>query len=169
MASGDQLDGIADDLATHERGLHALRAHGDAVRDRDGVELHRGSARFADPGLDGLGQLAVVVVAGHGCDPAVTNADDGLGEVLTAEADGAQVGARRRPVGARQHLLAATRGSICHQSRKNTGLSAEGNVALIGLRLICTWPTSSSVASTCRCRCRLSCWRRWRWLPLLSA
>ena len=41
-----------------ERGLHPLRAHRDAVRDRDGVELHRRAARRAHALLDLLGQAA---------------------------------------------------------------------------------------------------------------
>ncbi len=31
VAAGDQFDGVGDDFAADERGLHALRAHGDAV------------------------------------------------------------------------------------------------------------------------------------------
>ena len=54
----DEFDGIGDDLARDERGLHALGAHGDAVGDGDGVELHGGSAGFADALLDGGGDLS---------------------------------------------------------------------------------------------------------------
>src|SRR5262249_56190829 len=39
-----QLDGIGDDLARGERGLHALVAHGDAVGDGDGAKLARPAA-----------------------------------------------------------------------------------------------------------------------------
>src|SRR5207247_5083073 len=39
MPARDELDGIRDDLARDERGLHALGAHRDAVAHGDGVEL----------------------------------------------------------------------------------------------------------------------------------
>jgi hypothetical protein len=38
------LDGVGDDLPGHEREVHALMAHRDAVGDRDGSELHREAA-----------------------------------------------------------------------------------------------------------------------------
>ena len=47
----DQFDRIGDHLTADERGAHALAAHGDAVRDRDGVELQGRAARVADAGL----------------------------------------------------------------------------------------------------------------------
>ena len=48
VAAGDEFDGVGDDFAGDERGLHALRAHGDAVVDGDGVELHGRAAGLAD-------------------------------------------------------------------------------------------------------------------------
>ncbi len=50
VAAHGQLDGIGDDLAADQRGLHALVAHGDAVGDGDGAEL----ARRAVGGRDAL-------------------------------------------------------------------------------------------------------------------
>ena len=41
MAAHGELDGIGDDLARRQRGLHALMAHGDAVGDGDGAEFAR--------------------------------------------------------------------------------------------------------------------------------
>ena len=68
-------------------------AHGDAVGDGDGVELHGRAAGFADALLDGLGDLAEMEVAGADLGPGVGDADDGLVQVFFAEADAAQVGA----------------------------------------------------------------------------
>ena len=41
MAAHGELDGIGDDLARRQRGLHALMPHGDAVGDGDGAEFAR--------------------------------------------------------------------------------------------------------------------------------
>src|SRR5438067_1579762 len=57
MAAADQLDGVGDDLPANEAGLHPLRAHGDAVADGHGVELHRRAAGGADAVLDVHRQL----------------------------------------------------------------------------------------------------------------
>ena len=88
VAARHQLDGIGDHFAADQRGLHALGAHGDAVADGDGVELHGRAAGGADAFLHLDGQLAQVVVAGHGFDPGVGDADDGLGKVVVGEPDG---------------------------------------------------------------------------------
>ena len=93
VAAHQQLDGIGDHLAADERGLHALSAHGDAVADGDGIELHGSAAGRAYALLHLDGQLPQVVIAGHGLDPGIGHADDGLGEVLVGEADGFQHGA----------------------------------------------------------------------------
>jgi hypothetical protein len=100
VAPADELYGVRDQLAAHQARLHALRAHGYAVGDGDGVELHRGAAGLPDPLLDLLGEVAVVEVAGHGFDPLVRNPDYGLVQVLVREAHALEVGAGRRPVAA---------------------------------------------------------------------
>ena len=94
VAAGDEFDGVGDDFAGDERGLHAFGAHGDAVGDGDGVELHGRAAGFADAFLDGFGDLAEMEVAGADLGPGVGDADDGLVQVFFAEADAAEVGAR---------------------------------------------------------------------------
>src|SRR6185312_3836819 len=48
LTAADQFDGIGNDLAAHQRGTHAFGAHGFAVGNRDGVELHRRSASRAN-------------------------------------------------------------------------------------------------------------------------
>ena len=100
VAAGDEFDGVGDDFAGDERGLHALGAHGDAVGDGDGVELHRRAACVADALLDGLGDVAEMEVAGADLGPGVGDADDGLVQVFFAETDAAQVGAGGGAVGA---------------------------------------------------------------------
>ncbi len=48
VAARHQFDGVGNHLARDQRGLHALGAHGDAVADGDGVELHGSAAGLAD-------------------------------------------------------------------------------------------------------------------------
>jgi hypothetical protein len=52
----------------------------------------------ANPCLDLRRQLAPAVVAGHGFDPGVGDADDGFSEILAGESDAFQHGAGRRAV-----------------------------------------------------------------------
>ena len=99
VAARHELDRVGHDLAADERGLHALGAHGHAVRDGDGVELHGRAAGLADARLDELRQATLVEVAGHRLDPRRGHADDGPGEVLVGEADGLEHGPRAGPVG----------------------------------------------------------------------
>ena len=93
VAAGDELDGVGDDFAGDERGFHAFGAHGDAVGDGDGVELHGGSAGFADAFLDGFGDVAEVEVAWADLGPGVGYSDDRFVEVFFGEAYAAEVGA----------------------------------------------------------------------------
>ncbi len=87
VATRHELDRIGDDLAADEARLHALGAHRHAVRDRDRVELHRRAPGRPDAGLHLLGQPPVVVVAGHGLDPGVGDADDRSTKVVVGESD----------------------------------------------------------------------------------
>ena len=100
VAAGDEFDGVGDDFAGDERGLHALGAHGDAVGDGDGVELHGGAAGLADALLDGFGYLAEMEVTGADLGPGVGDADDGLVQVFFGEAYAAQHSAGGGAVGA---------------------------------------------------------------------
>ena len=95
LPASDEFDGVGDDLAGDQARLHALGAHGDAVVDGDGVELHRRAAGLANALLDGLGDLAQMEVAGADLGPGVGDADDGLVQVFFAEADAAEVRAGR--------------------------------------------------------------------------
>src|SRR2546430_17117670 len=53
IAARNQLNRVSDNLTAHQRSTHALCAHGDAIRDGNGVELHRRSAGFAHALLHG--------------------------------------------------------------------------------------------------------------------
>ena len=86
----DGLDGVGDDLAAHQREVHALVAHRDAVGDRDGAELQRVAAAGVHALLGRAGQPLQRQVAGRDLVPARGDADLGLREVLVGHADRAQ-------------------------------------------------------------------------------
>ena len=65
VALDGTLDGVRNHLSAGERVAHALVVHGDAVADADGVYLQRSAAGHADAGLNGLGDLVQVGVAGN--------------------------------------------------------------------------------------------------------
>jgi hypothetical protein len=100
VAAGDEFDRVGDDFAGDERGFHAFGAHGDAIGDGDGVELHRRAAGVADALLDGGGDVAQVKITRPDFRPGVGDADDGFMQVFFAEANAAQVGAGGGAVGA---------------------------------------------------------------------
>src|SRR5439155_11681337 len=81
------------DLPAYQRSTHAFGAHGFAVRDCDGVELHRRSTRCADAFFHLGRQSAQMKIARHGFDPGVSNADDWLPEITIGEPDGLKHGA----------------------------------------------------------------------------
>ena len=119
IAARDQLDGVGDDLAADQRGLHALGAHGDAVGDGDGVELHRRAAGFAHALLDSLSDVTQVEIAGADFGPGICDSDDRLVQVFFREADAAQHGARcgaARSFGKRRcvYFLGLCRRRSCH-------------------------------------------------------
>ena len=95
LPEGDQLDGVGDDLAADQRGLHALGAHGDAVADGDGAELEGDALSGANPLLGGLGEAAQMDVAGGDVAGQVGDGDEGLFHVLVGDAHGHQHGAGR--------------------------------------------------------------------------
>src|SRR5262249_7808863 len=80
--------------------LHALRPHSHTVADRDGVELHRRATRRADALFHLDRQLTQIVIARHGLNPGIRDADDGLGQVFVRESDRLEHGARWRAVAA---------------------------------------------------------------------
>ncbi len=97
-----RLDRVGDDLARHERGPHALVAHGDPVRHGDGDELDREPAGVAHAVLGPLGQPVERHVARRDLVPRRRHPHLGLGPVVVGHADGPQHGPGRRtggPVG----------------------------------------------------------------------
>ncbi len=92
----DGLDRVGDDLAAHEREVHALVAHRDAVRDRDRAELQRVAPAGVHALLGALREPVEAQVAGGDLVPARRDADLRLVPVRVAHADGAQHSARGR-------------------------------------------------------------------------
>ena len=86
MAACDQLDRIGDQFAADQRGLHALGAGGDAVIDRDRVDLQRCTAGGTNAVHHALREFAMVQVAWHRADPAVGNANLRLLQIFIGEA-----------------------------------------------------------------------------------
>ena len=80
-------------------------AHGDAVIDRDGVELFRDSARLFDFARDELAEILQVHVAGHELGERIDHGNDRLAKVLVLHAGGAPEAAGAR------HVAAVGRGS----------------------------------------------------------
>src|SRR5438445_551811 len=78
IPSGHELNRIGDDLPADQRGPHPLRAHADAIRNRDGVELYGGPASRPYASLHLLRDAAEVGVAGHHLDPRVGDTDQGF-------------------------------------------------------------------------------------------
>jgi hypothetical protein len=83
------LDAVGDQLAARQRVQHAAVAHGDAVVDRDGVELLGHAAGRLDLAGDQLAQVLQVHVARDELGEAVGHGDDRLAEVLVLHAGGA--------------------------------------------------------------------------------
>ena len=83
------LDAIGDDLAGWERVEHAIVTHGDAVIDRDGVELLGDAARFLDLACHQLAEIFEVNVTRHELRERVHHGNDWLAEITIFHAGGA--------------------------------------------------------------------------------
>src|SRR5581483_2721701 len=112
VALGHELDRVGDQVAADERRAHPGRAHRDAVRDGDRVELDRRAAGGPNAVLDVDRELALVVVARHRLDPRRRDADERLREVLVRVADRLQHRARGRAVDAVGEEGAAALGGV---------------------------------------------------------
>ena len=95
------LGGVGDQVTGNQGVLHAHVAHGDAVAHSDGGELHRGAAGGTDSGLDSLGNLVQVHVAGDDLIVGTDHADEGTLQLLLGVAQGVEQGA----VGGGRHAL----------------------------------------------------------------
>jgi hypothetical protein len=90
---------VGDQVARHQRRLHALVSHRDAVGDRDRRELDRHRVALPDALLREGGELVEVVVARRDLVPARGHGHLRLAEVVLGESDRAQHRARRRALG----------------------------------------------------------------------
>ncbi|WP_166654839.1 hypothetical protein [Mycobacterium sp. BK086] len=90
----DGLDAVGDDLAGHQREVHALMTHRDAVGHRDGAELERVAAGGVHAGLDRLREPLQRHVARGDLVPRRADADLRLGPVVVAHAYRAEHAAR---------------------------------------------------------------------------
>ena len=99
LAAHDGFDGIGDDFAGDEGVFHALRAHGDAVGDGDGVKDERLATGLGAAFRGGDGELVDVDVAGRDLAPGGGDADLGFLEIGAVEADGVKHGAALRALG----------------------------------------------------------------------
>ncbi len=106
MAAHDEFDRIGDDLAADQRRFHAFRAHRNAVRNGDRVELDRRPPRGSDPSLHTLRQTAQVEIARHDFNPGVRDTDERTRQVLVREPDGFQHCSRRRSARSLEKVLA---------------------------------------------------------------
>ena len=87
----DRLDAVGDDLARHQREVHALVAHRDAVGHRDGAEFQRVAAgRECTPSLTDCASRSQRHVARGDLVPRRADADLRLGPVVVTHADRAQ-------------------------------------------------------------------------------
>ena len=106
VAAHGDLDRVRDHLTRDQRGLHALVAHGEAVRHGDGAEFARGAVGGGDTLLHRLGLAHQRDVAGGGLVPARGDADEGLADLLGGEAHGVIVGPVRCPLRAHADVAA---------------------------------------------------------------
>ena len=88
------LDGVADELATGQRVLHAVVPHSDAVADADGRELDGRAAGRRYPQLDGLRDFPQMHMPGDNLVKSVDYADERLLQILITVPHGME----QRPV-----------------------------------------------------------------------
>jgi hypothetical protein len=86
MAAQHRFDRVRDQLAAHQRELHALVVHPDAVGHRDGGEFARRAAGRRNTVLGGIDLRAMGHVAGRGLALLAHHADHRLGDRRIVEA-----------------------------------------------------------------------------------
>ena len=112
------FDAVGDDLARRQRIEHAVMAHGDAVVDRDGVELLGDAAGFLDLARDQLAEVFEMHMARHELREGIGDGDDRLAEVLVLHP-------RRAPKAARAGHIASMGGGAGAE-RRHGGSSLRG-------------------------------------------
>ncbi len=96
------LHAVADELTGGQAVLHAHMAHGDAVAHADGRDEDGGAACHLDAGLDGIGDLIQIHVAGHDLTVGAHHTDEGALQLFGGVAQGvkqASVGGALRAFG----------------------------------------------------------------------
>ena len=94
------FDAVGDQLARGQAVEHAVMAHGDAVIDRDGVELFRNAAGLLDLACHQLAEILQVHVSRHELREGVDHRDDRLAEVFVRHAGRAPESSRAGHVAA---------------------------------------------------------------------
>src|ERR1700730_14002083 len=106
MAAYSQLNRIGDHFPRHERRLHSLVAHCDAIGHGDCTKLARRAARRNHTPLRRLTLPHQSNVAGRGFVPAGRDANERLVNLLSGKSHGIEVGAVRRARYAFRHISA---------------------------------------------------------------
>ena len=107
MGGSHGFDAVGDDFAAGQGILHPLVPHGDAVADRNGVELVRHTAGFADRVADDLSDLLQVAVTGNNIGVGVADADERAFDLFGGNPGGAHQGAVRGAFEPLLHGIAA--------------------------------------------------------------
>ena len=95
VALDGALEAVGDGLARHERVVHAVVVHGDAVAHADGGDLERHAAGHVDAGLHGFADLIEVVVTGDDIVAGVEHRDKRAFQLLVGQAVGLEQAAVR--------------------------------------------------------------------------
>ena len=96
MAAHGQFNRIGNHITADEAGLHALMAHGNAIRHRDGGEFARAGAGLAHALLGRLRLAGEGDIAGCGLIPAGGNTHQRRGDLLRRHAHGVIIAAMGR-------------------------------------------------------------------------
>ena len=107
MALHRAFQRVGDGFARHERVVHAVVVHGDAVAHADGGYLERHAAGHVDARLHGFGDLVEVVVAGDDVVAGVEDGDERPLHLLVGDAVGLEQAAVRGARRAAPHGIAA--------------------------------------------------------------
>ena len=95
MALDGALEAVGDGFARHERVMHAVVVHGDAVAHADGGDLEGHAASHVDAGLHGFADLIEVVVTGDDVVAGVEHRDKRALQLLVGQAVGLEQAAVR--------------------------------------------------------------------------
>ncbi len=82
MSGRHGFERVGDDFTAGQRKFHAGVSHGNAVADRDGVELERNAARLADFVADQFADFLEMCMTRNNRDIRIANSDKRLGKIL---------------------------------------------------------------------------------------